>query len=72
MADAELKHPPLPKVEQGVVLGFVCPKCHVFSEKYSTSCGCYACTFCHHHVPVPFYARSLQLLAFLVNNPSPQ
>jgi hypothetical protein len=72
MAESEIKHLPLPKVEQGVLLGFVCPKCLLFSQKFATGCGCYACSFCGHHVPTPFYAAACNLVGFLVNHPSPQ
>jgi hypothetical protein len=67
-----LRHPPLPKTEQGVLLGFVCPRCFCFSPKYATACGCYACSVCHHHVPAPAYAAACELTGFLVNHPSPQ
>lgn len=72
MAENELKHPPLPQVEQGVLLGFVCPRCKVFSRKFATSCGCYACSFCNFHVPTATYAAGCELTAYLVNHPSPQ
>jgi hypothetical protein len=72
MAENEVKHPPLPQVEHGVLLGFVCPRCFCFSPKYMASCGCYACTFCHFHVPPAAYAAGCELTALLVNHPSPQ